>query len=97
MQTFRSPRFLSFLATAFALSVTPSAVADDVVKTLPGGDGKELLESVTDPHSNSGAIIRDEECAKKTGGGKLRNGKPNPEYERCVHEKIEKTRKKGNH
>ena len=85
-----APFFLGILISS------GNVFADQVVQTLPAGDGKAILDSPVNP-DGGGAIIRDDECAKKTGGGKLKNGKANPDYERCVHEKIEKAKTKGSH
>ena len=97
MQTHRIPPFIySLLATLLLLGVS-LASADQVLKTFPNGDGKEILDSPVDPDTG-GAIIHDEECAKKTmKGERLNNGKVNPEYARCVHDKITKAKKKGSH
>lgn len=90
-----NPLFISLLCF---LGLVGSVSADSVVKTFPGGDGKELLENPRDPDSGGGALIRDEECAKSTmKGERLNTGEPNPEYARCVHDKLEKRKKKGDH
>lgn len=89
---------LGLCAFLFAASPVP---ADQIVDTgIPGGDGKTLLDSGKDPGTagveGGGAIlVHDRECAKKTKGGeKLKDGKPNPAYEKCVHDKMKKAKKK---
>lgn len=88
-----------FLVSAAILLVAAPVSADEVLKTnIPGGDGKELMDNPRDPDQPTGAIIRDEECAKKTTKGKkLHSGIPNPKYEKCVQAKVEKAKKTGNH
>jgi hypothetical protein len=96
MQPFKLNRLVPFVFAALIASGS-AAFADQVLKTLPGGDGKDMLKSPVDPVNveGGGAIIRDDECAGKVGKVSLENGKPNPDYSRCVHDKIAKTRKKG--
>lgn len=98
MQTPFRPFAPLFLVLASAILLSFPLAADEVLKTnIPGGDGKELMDNPRDPDQPTGAIIRDDECAKKTmKGKKLNSGKPNPEYEKCVQAKVEKVKKTGN-
>ena len=80
----------STLLLALVSLVSAPVIADQVVQTFPGGDGKDLLENPRSGDNDGGAIIRDEECAKK-----FKNSQP--DYARCVHDKLEKQRKRGEH
>jgi hypothetical protein len=100
MHTLNFRHFTAFGFAALLLSAPP-LLADQTVDTgIPGGDGKALLDSGKNPDAagveGGGAIlVHDQECAKKTKGGeKLKDGKPNPAYEKCVHDKMEKAKKK---
>ncbi|MBS1961264.1 MAG: hypothetical protein JST04_03530 [Bdellovibrionales bacterium] len=89
------------LASLFALTfvVAGGAFADQTINTgIPGGDGKDLLNDPKNPADRpAGALlVHDQECAKKTKSGKLVAGQPNPAYEKCVHDKLEKAKKSGN-
>jgi hypothetical protein len=98
MQTLNLRRFA--LLASGALLFTASVLADQTVNTgIPGGDGKTLLESGKDPVPAPGGaiLVRDTDCAKKAHGDRLKSGKPNPAYTKCVHEKLEKAKKKGHH
>ncbi len=99
MQTPPTRSWILLSLTSLLLTIG-AAAADQTVNTgIPGGDGKELLTNPRDPDQNGGAIVvRDEECAKKTmKGPRLNNGQPNPAYEKCVKDKLEKAKKKGEH
>jgi hypothetical protein len=80
------------------------SVADQVIKTLPGGDGTEILANPKNPGESldaghgGGTIVVDQECAQKTKkASKSKTGKINPAYEACVKDKLEKAMKKGEH
>ena len=94
---------LSTLAFSLLVTITlglSSAVADELVQTgVPGSDIKALLDHKSDEERNAGgAIIRDKECAKKTMKGKnLNSNASNADYEKCVKDKLESTKKKGDH
>lgn len=82
-----------------SLSMAPS-FADEVVKTYPPGSAKDVLEKGDKDAENpvgqaGGAMVVDEDCAKRTAkGAKLNSGRPNPEYEACVKKKLDAQKKK---
>jgi len=98
MRTLNFRHFTTFGLSAFLFAASP-VLADQTVNTgIPGGDGKTLLDSGKEPGEvpdQNAILVHDRDCAKRTKGGeKLKNGKPNPAYEKCVHDKIEKAKKK---
>jgi hypothetical protein len=98
----RETPVMNALLSILVLLSSP-ALADQVVQTgIPGGDGKALLEHSKPEdawgHTHGAILVHDRECSKKVNGEEtLQNGKPNPEYVRCVHEKVEKAKKTGEH
>jgi hypothetical protein len=95
---FKSLRFGLFTAFLLGSCAVGTSFADQVVKTYPPGDGKELMEKTDTNGFAGGAIIRDKECAKKSAkDSALKQGEPSPVYEKCVKDKLERAKKTGDH